>query len=241
MAEKQRAMFYVGQFAQFTLRAFWLVLCIPRSDDAPACQVALPNARGACLLPATNRNADSIASSALTKFASGKAKTLAGLYCLRTTSTGGHRTQCAWRALPSTPTPTQGGRRSKHGCSSVYVSHGPCSGDGGNLLWVEREVRGSTTGSGRQSGVSPKMAAVDYVTVRHHTIVVKTTYVAHPRLAKTVIENAWGQLSVLIYCVDCCAIGGGGAGSITRIPTFAVRLATPFLEADCPGKKPESH
>ena len=70
--------FYVGQFAQFTLRAYWLVLYIPRSDDAPACQVALPNARGACLLPATNRNADSIASSALTKFVSGKAKSHPG-------------------------------------------------------------------------------------------------------------------------------------------------------------------
>ena len=34
----------------------------------------MPNARGACLLPATNRNADSIASSALTKFVPGKAK-----------------------------------------------------------------------------------------------------------------------------------------------------------------------
>ena len=65
--------FYVGQFAQFTLRAYWLVLCIPRSDDAPACQVALSNARGACLLLATNRNADSIASTALTKCVSGKA------------------------------------------------------------------------------------------------------------------------------------------------------------------------
>ena len=75
-SEKQRVMFYVGQFAQFTLRAFWLVLCIPRSDDAPACQVALSNARGACLPPPINRNADSIASSVLTKFVSGKAKTL---------------------------------------------------------------------------------------------------------------------------------------------------------------------
>ena len=72
--KKQRVMFYVGQFVQCTLRAFWLVLCIPRSDDAPACQVALPNARGACLLPATNCNADSIASSVLTQFVSGKAK-----------------------------------------------------------------------------------------------------------------------------------------------------------------------
>ena len=132
----------------------------------------------------------------------------AGLYCLRTTSRGGSRTHCAWRALPSRPTPTQGGRRSRHGCRSVYVPHGPCSGVGGNLLWVEREGRGSTTGSGRQSGVSPRMEAADYVTVRHHNIVVKTTYGAHPRLAKTVIENAWGQLSALIYCVDCCAIGG---------------------------------
>ena len=37
-------------------------------------KVTLSNARGACLLPATNHNADSIASSALTKFVSGMAK-----------------------------------------------------------------------------------------------------------------------------------------------------------------------
>ena len=52
---------------------------IPRSDDAPACQLALSKARGACLLPATNRNADSIASSALTKCVSGKAKSRLGV------------------------------------------------------------------------------------------------------------------------------------------------------------------
>jgi len=61
-----------------TLRACWLVLCIPRSDDAPACQVALSNARGACLLPATNRNADSIVCDALITFVSRKAKSQPG-------------------------------------------------------------------------------------------------------------------------------------------------------------------
>ena len=59
---KSSACFYIDNFAQFTLHAYWLVLCIPRSNNAPACQVALSN-----VLRATNRNADSIASSALTK------------------------------------------------------------------------------------------------------------------------------------------------------------------------------
>ena len=38
-------------------------------------KVALSNARGACLLPATNHNTDNIASSAITTFVSGKAQT----------------------------------------------------------------------------------------------------------------------------------------------------------------------
>ena len=63
-------------------------------------------------------------------------------------------------------------------------------------------------GSGRQSSVAPRMAAADYVTVGHRTIVVKTTYAAHRRLAKTFIENAWDQLSAMIYSVDCYAIVG---------------------------------
>ena len=48
------------------------------------------------------------------------------------------------------------------------------------------------------------------VTVGHRTIVVKTTYGAHPRLAKTFTDNAWGQLSAMIYSVDCCAVGECG-------------------------------
>ena len=88
-----RNVFYIGEFAQFTLRAYWLVLCIPRSDDAPACQVALSNARGTCLLPTTNRNADSIANSALTTFVSGKAKSHPGQlvpYSCNDNFLGGH-------------------------------------------------------------------------------------------------------------------------------------------------------
>ncbi|KAK2177056.1 hypothetical protein NP493_620g01001 [Ridgeia piscesae] len=41
-------------------------------------------------------------------------------------------------------------------------------------------------------------------------VVVTTTYCAHPRLAKTFTEIAWGQLSAMIYSVDCCAIGECG-------------------------------
>ena len=58
------------------------------------------------------------------------------------------------------------------------------------------------------------------VTVGHHTTVVITTYGAHPRLAKTLTENARGQLSVMVYNVDCCAIGECGLDYTEPLPSL---------------------
>ena len=58
------------------------------------------------------------------------------------------------------------------------------------------------------------------VTVGHRTTVVKTTYGAHHRLAKTLTENAWSQLSALVYSVDYCAIGECGLDYTEPLPSL---------------------
>ena len=45
------------------------------------------------------------------------------------------------------------------------------------------------------------------ITVNLKTVVVKTTYGAHPRLAKPITEQAWSTLEARIHSRDCCAIG----------------------------------
>ena len=48
------------------------------------------------------------------------------------------------------------------------------------------------------------------VTVGHRTTVVKTT----------LTENAWGQLSAMVYSVDCCAIGECGLDYTEPLPSL---------------------
>ena len=48
------------------------------------------------------------------------------------------------------------------------------------------------------------------ITVNHKTVVVKTVYGAHPRLAKSITERAWNTLEARIHSRDCCAIGECG-------------------------------
>ena len=47
------------------------------------------------------------------------------------------------------------------------------------------------------------------ITVNHKTVV-KTTYGANPRLAKSITERAWSTLEARIHSRDCCAIGECG-------------------------------
>ena len=61
------------------------------------------------------------------------------------------------------------------------------------------------------------------VSVGHRTTVVKTMYGAHPRLANTLTENAWGQLSAMVYRVDCCAIGECGLHYTEPLPSLPAR------------------
>ena len=44
----------------------------------------------------------------------------------------------------------------------------------------------------------------------HKTVVVKTTYGAHPRLAKSITERAGSTLETRTHSRDCCAIGECG-------------------------------
>ena len=49
------------------------------------------------------------------------------------------------------------------------------------------------------------------ITVNHRrTVVVKTTYDAYPRLAKSITERAWSTLEARIHSRDYCAIGECG-------------------------------
>ena len=101
---------------------------------------------------------------------------------------------------------------SRQGCRSVPIPHRPCSGMGRDLPWVERGGKGSPVAvvDNRLFPQECQRPTMSGVTVGQCTSVVKITYGTHPRLSKTLTQNALGQLSAMVYSVDCCAIGECG-------------------------------